>query len=176
MATACRIDELYRPVSTGATDRARGGLLADYAFVSDEEERVATGLRGAPTIIANPRALPKSVWDAVDRFKALESLSQGWDTYTAKPVDIRAVRPALNLVLQGLHFCMAPRITAASNGGLILLWESAECELELEVTPAGMVEAYYRDDVSGEEIEPEGPLSVAEALSMIKRLRSVHAE
>jgi hypothetical protein len=71
---------------------------------------------------------------------------------------------------------MPPRITASKDGGVILLWENNDSELELEVKTNGSIEAYYRNDESGEEEEPDTPLSFFEASALIKKIRSAHHE
>lgn len=159
MASAHRLiaDEDYQEVRPGRDALANYRPATMPRFIGDSRkvERIPTGL-GPDLVIETSLPPVKGLLKALLRLHELKELPAGWDSYSALPVNRDAFRPALELLTMALHRCLEPRITATSGGGLMLIWDGDDRELEIEVEPNGTFGIYYCDEATGQELDP-GP-------------------
>ncbi|WP_294088022.1 hypothetical protein [Sphingomonas sp.] len=60
-------------------------------------------------------------------------------------------------------------MTASNEGGIILMWEEGAKELEIEVSPDGVVFSAYLIDAKGIEDEPEVPIDLERARAFVDK-------
>jgi len=148
-------------------------LMSDDLLVGAERPRATymhpTGLPGDLRIETDKPELRPEVKAVLAQLTKLSELEAGWDSYSAVPVDKAAIRPALDVALYAVQRCQAPRITAGSDGAIILIWEEGGRELEVEVAPTTNAATVFLVDTDGQEYEPEAPVSLAEAKAFIDR-------
>lgn len=164
MGQACQIDETFVSNPTATHSALSRYMLVDANFYGAKvvPVRLPTGIEEAPLINLSTSSFPsaKLLNDlslALDRFRKLKALPPGWDSYGGLPVIPGAVVPALQMVLEALQQCKSPRIHANGQGGIDLVWETAEAELAMTVDGSGLFEVMLEQE--GEDIE-EAPAPV----------------
>lgn len=96
----------------------------------------------------------------VQRLFELLSLPSNWDSYGSRPPTEEAVFRAVELVvLIDRDNFLAPRVVPISGGGVQLVWQSGTRELEIELSPTGLVE--YLKAEAGEPLE-EGVVEIGD--------------
>lgn len=109
---------------------------------------------------------------AVEALQEALTYEPGWDSYQARPIDRRAIRPALDLILRGSRRCFVPRVAPTAEGGFELHWlADADDELQITVAPNGEVSSTWFRIVDGEESDEEGQ-GLTRACEMIERFCS----
>lgn len=114
--------------------------------------------------------IPAKLAHLVEAIKSFEALEANWDSYAARPLDDRAVRAAMELIVDAERTCCAPdSLVPLSSGGLGLRWASDNVELEIDIDPNKTCSAIFES--GGEELDlPRGsPLS--KAVDFIARYR-----
>lgn len=109
--------------------------------------------------------LPDPLKRVVEDIRRMEALLPNWDSYKAFPLDDRAVSPAIELTVEGLRRCAAPRVVPLPTGGIGLRWKSADAELEIDVGPDGMGTALL--EMSGHEEEVAEPVAVDQLFPLL---------
>lgn len=160
MGNALRTDDIYVPAYERNSVRS--------PFLTSNRHRVETGL-GEGIVIETSIPPTAGLVEAITRLHELQNLHDGWDSYSAKAVDPSVFKPALSVLIEGLQRCRSPRVTASSDGGLLLIWEEGTRELEVTVQPGGYYQVYFADDEAGEEYEPAGPVSAADVRQALSR-------
>jgi len=91
------------------------------------------------------------------RIQQLELLPNAWDSYSARPIDARAIAAAKSLLIQISD--LAPKlisdvfIAPCSDGGIQLEWELNSKELIIKITPDGQQRFFLFVSSSGKEKE-----------------------
>jgi hypothetical protein len=122
------------------------------------ELRFANGERVTANLSGSGRE-PTSLWRVLGSLHRLTSLSLGWDSYGAKPLNPSAVRRTLNLLPLLLpEGAPEPAVVPTRDGGIQLEWHRRGIDLEVKVPPTGPVSYFIADAGTGEEREWEGSL------------------
>jgi len=96
------------------------------------------------------------------RIQQLERLPNAWDSYSARPIDTRAIAAAKSLLIR-ISSDLAPElisdvfIAPCSDGGIQLEWELNSKELIIKITPDGQQQFFLFVSSSG--IEEEGAIT-----------------
>ncbi len=176
MGLACQIDETFvtnPPATHSALSRH---MLVDTKFFGARVVSipVPTGIEEAPTVNLNtssppPQKLLNDLSQALGRFRTLKALPPGWDSYGGLPVNSGAVVPALQLVLEALQQCKYPRINANGQGGIDLVWETAQAELSITVDSSGLFDVMFEQN--DEEVEElPAPVGLQAAKAFLARI------
>jgi hypothetical protein len=97
------------------------------------------------------------------RLADLSSLSSGWDSYDAPPLNREAVGLMIATLAQLDHNVRsAPKVLPTSQGGLLCMWTSGAYSLQLTSSEDGEINVYFSVD-SGEEWE--GPIERADDIN-----------
>jgi hypothetical protein len=107
-------------------------------------QTIDLGLRAGCVINWRPhnnQEMLKKFLSVVDTIKKYESLQPGWDSYGGLPLNDRAVKPALELISEAVKRCTHPTVVPLCTGGLGLLWNGTDAELEIDVGPDGKASA-----------------------------------
>lgn len=109
------------------------------------------------------------------RIQQLERLPNAWDSYSARPIDARAIAAAKSLLVR-ISSDLAPKlisdvfIAPCSDGGIQLEWELNSKELIIKITPDGQQRFFLFVSSSGTE---EGAItSEAELDSLLQGILS----
>ena len=151
-------------------------MLVDSSFygIRTVSVPVPTGIEEAPMVNLNTSSLPspKLLTDlsrALGRFRMLKALPPGWDSYGGLPVNSGVVVPALQMVLEALQQCKVPRIHANGQGGIDLVWETAQAELSMSVDSSGLFGIMFEQN--DEELEEvNGPVGFQAAKAYLARI------
>jgi hypothetical protein len=143
--------------------------------VTPERQMVVldTGLRADVRLtlpLSNQSKLPPRVAFLVERIKVLEALPANWDSYAANPLDDRAVRAAMSLIIDAERTCCSPdNLVPLSSGGLGLRWQSDGVELEIDIDPDKTCSATLESGKDEFDL-PRGS-SLSKAMDLIARFR-----
>jgi hypothetical protein len=176
MGYACQIDEDFVPNPVAVNGALSRHMLVDSNFTGPPMIRVPlpTGLEEVPVVNLSSATFPSPVLlselgGALERFRALKSLPPGWDSHGGLPVSPASVAPALQIVLEAIQQCKSPRIHANGQGGIDLIWETADAELSMTSNSAGQFEIIY--DLDGAELdEPPSPASLQMARNYLAKI------
>lgn len=114
--------------------------------------------------------VPAKLARLVEAIKSFESLQANWDSYSARPLDDRAVRAAMELIVDSERTCCAPdNLIPLSSGGLGLRWTSENLELEIDIDPDKTCSAVFESDC--EELDLPRGSSLSKAVDFIARYR-----
>ena len=93
------------------------------------------------TTLERPEVKPSMPSFVKDRIQQLERLPSAWDSYSARPIDARAIAATKSLLIQISD--LAPELVSSvfiapcSDGGIQLEWELNSKELIIKITPDG---------------------------------------
>jgi len=127
------------------------------------------GLRAGLKVDFEPHRsddLPDGVVSVVDAIKAMEQLPRNWDSYGGLPLADESVRPAMELIIEGIRRCRIPTVVLRPNGGLGIRWASDGRSLEVDVNPDGACTAFF-EDAAGEEVEIDSPTAVTGIVPLV---------
>jgi hypothetical protein len=114
--------------------------------------------------------IPAKLAGLVENIKTFEALPANWDSYEGRPLDDRAVRAAMELIVEAERTCCAPdALVPLSSGGLGLRWESGGVELEVDVDPDKTCSAML--EMGEEEHDLPRGSSLSKAMDLISRYR-----
>lgn len=114
--------------------------------------------------------IPSKLALLVESIKGFETLPSNWDSYAARPLDDRAVRAAMEIILDAERTCCAPdRLVPLSSGGLGLRWTSDNSELEVDVDPDRTCSAVL--EIAEQEFELARGSSLSKVTDFIARYR-----
>lgn len=92
------------------------------------------------------------------RIQQLERLPSAWDSYSARPIDARAIAAAKSLLIR-ISSGLAPElisdvfIAPCSDGGIQLEWELNSKELIIKITADGQQQFFLFVSSSGKEVD-----------------------
>ena len=93
-----------------------------------------------------------------EQFARLQGYEEDWDGYGAEPIRRDVVRFAEEILPQFMrHLTPPPIVTPMSHGGVMLEWNEAEVELEIEIEAPGRI--WFSAEAASEGWELEGPLT-----------------
>ena len=114
--------------------------------------------------------IPAKLANLVETIKSFEALQANWDSYSARPLDDRAVRAAMELIVDAERTCCAPdNVVPLSSGGLGLRWATNNVQLEIDVDPNKTCSAVF--DTAGGELDLPRGSSLSKAVEFIARYR-----
>lgn len=114
--------------------------------------------------------IPTKLALLVERIKSFEALGADWDSYAARPLDDRAVRAAMELIVDAERTCCAPdALVPLSSGGIGLRWTRGNVELEIDIDPNRTCSAFF--DTGEEEYDLPRGSSLSKAVDFIARYR-----
>lgn|ERR1022692_238130 len=141
-----------------------GATMSRYALLTRHEVALPASSSAGPRdqIIVTLDAgltegsIPEWVRPTAEAFADILELGSGWNSYSAQPVDPRAVETAGSL----LACIMAPStptpvIVPTVRGGLQLEWHKNGLDIEISVNPSRPITVYAIDNRSGQEWEGE---------------------
>jgi hypothetical protein len=98
---------------------------------------------GQPTpgtgLVAQMSAVPAHLGPIVEILTKLASLPPGWNSYKAKPPAPRAIRQALQLLVDLDWGGPLPTVSPTSTGGIQLEWGDDDAGVELELHANGKI-------------------------------------
>jgi len=117
--------------------------------------------------------VPQWFTDAASSVTNLLRLPFGWDSYSAKPIDPRSAKAALDFLASLIgKQVQAPQIVPTVSGGIQLEWHQNGIDLEIEISASGSEKVYFEDRQAQTDWEEEGPLAMVKAEQIISsRLR-----
>lgn len=165
MGYALRSDEVY-PEAAGFSDF--GDLASDAKYVTADNAgyRLPMPFAADFGIVSSVPTLPKGLRDALVDIKKLYSRKANWNSYGARPLSTKAVRPAVELLITAWRVCKLPAaITLNSHGGIDLVWEIGGREMEIGTYPDGRIEIFRDAFDDHPEIDETVSLVAAQALA-----------
>lgn len=117
------------------------GLMYDsekaFSFILELARSV---IRGSAT------TEPAWLRPVIEDLESLSRLKENWDTYGAPRINDGCIKDALSLLeeVQG-DSSPAPSCVPTSEGGIQLEWHRNGVDLEIEISPQGTVEVYFRN-------------------------------
>jgi len=124
---------------------------------------------GIGVLQSNKPCLPPIYESTIAKIRALADLSKGWDSYSARPVPPANLPPALELVLVALEAGEEPRVAASSDGSVELYWENDQRYFNATVLGPRKYEVFFEDKVTGDEEDPNAPVSLLKAKQLLRR-------
>ena len=119
------------------------------------------------------RALRETAWFSatIDALKALPVGTDGWakGATRTQPEAIERLLQVLTEILDGQ--ALPPSIVPTHEGGVQAEWHCNDVDLEIEVTPAGIVEYYFRSPLEEREERAAGDLSALAQYAQAVRAR-----
>jgi hypothetical protein len=98
---------------------------------------------------------PNWLQAAVREIGALRELNPDWDSYGARPADVKSMVKALEVLSWALNANSSrPAIAPAKRSGVQLSWRTGRRTLEIVATASG-TQAYFFDEDLGEEWETD---------------------
>lgn len=114
--------------------------------------------------------IPTKLARLVESIKTFEVLQADWDSYAGRPLDDRAVRAAVELIVEAERTCCAPdTLVPLSSGGLGLRWASENVELEIDIDPDKTCSAVFEG--GEEDLDLPRGSSLSKAVDLIARYR-----
>jgi len=114
--------------------------------------------------------IPEKLARLVESIKAFEGLPPNWDSYAGRPLDDRAVRSAMELIIEVERTCCAPdTLVPLSSGGVGLRWAGENLDLEIDIDPDKTCSATL--DIGEEEHELPRGSSLTKAMDLVARYR-----
>jgi hypothetical protein len=114
--------------------------------------------------------IPAKLASLVETIKSFEALQANWDSYAARPLDDRAVRAAMELIVDAERTCCAPdKVVPLSSGGVGLRWANENVELEIDIDPDKTCSAFF--EAAGDELDLPRGSSLSKAVELIARYR-----
>jgi hypothetical protein len=108
------------------------------------------------------------------RLDELSGLQQDWDSYGGLPPTARAIGAASRLIVEASTQAedLPSAVMPFPDGGLQVIWEHAQDELQIDVGPVGSLGylAIHRGEGTPLMTEGDG-ISLADALVMVAQLR-----
>jgi len=158
-----------------------------FTFQSDESRRpwvmtikpeprmvqIDTGLRADIRLtmpLSQYSKIPQKLARLVESIKMFEALPANWDSYAGLPLDDRAARAAMELIIEAERTCCAPdTLVPLSSGGLGLRWSGENVELEIDIDPDKTCSAVLA--IGEEEHDLPRGSSLSKAMDLIARYR-----
>jgi hypothetical protein len=138
-----RTDPVFRASRIGALQREATLTGRSFAVASEP------GLRLRLTVDANG-ALPKWVDSALSAIEDLARLSDGWDSYGARPISVDSIVRFFDvmndLLLQFER--LQPNLVPTAAGGIQVEFHAPGEEMELSITPEKMT-VFYQNEARG---------------------------
>lgn len=132
-----------------------------------------TGLRADVRLtmpLTRDSKIPAQLARLVESIKTFETLQADWDSYAARPLDDRAVRAGMAMIVDAERTCCAPdHLVPLSSGGLGLRWATKNIELEIDIDPSKTCSAYLDTGEEEHDLPRGSPLS--KALNLIALYR-----
>ena len=120
---------------------------------------------------SNQNVLPQELRAAVARLNEISALDVDWDSYGGLPISPAVIERALSLLINTYSSTwFVPELFPTSSGGVALHWSFENRELEVEIRPDLQFETLFVNDETGEEYEPQDPVSLDEVKSLIRRV------
>lgn len=89
---------------------------------------------------------PRWLGPTVGALMRVLELPDGWDSYRAPRIDVRAVNTALDLLRSSAHDDSPPPIVVpTAEGGVQLEWHAWGLDVELDVSPVALPQLFFRD-------------------------------
>lgn len=147
----------------------------DSQFVRKEKSTTSTENFAESRIVSKVQRGSISI---VERLKGFKSLKEGWDSYSAKPIEWSAINRAIGFVCHVLYNIDSqnkdviphPFIVPCSDGGIQFEWSTCYKELTLTIPEKETepIEYLKADMTSGEEKEEEGEASsISDIVSLV---------
>ena len=147
-----------------ADDAVRGQMSATWTLGSPDALAgafVRKTRQGAPSrparkiaIRARRRELPEQILRALDRAIELFQLPGDWNSHGAEPVSDAAFEQTVGFLTTYLVEGVAgPDLVPTARGGVQLEWHRQGVDIEVEVSPDGVVSWCADDRQTGEEFE-----------------------
>ncbi len=96
--------------------------------------------------IPSTTLLPAWFSGVISRCNHLLSLSENWDTYGAKKINIKAVTNMLDILSMIMSLDMPmPSVVPANTGNVQLEWHAKGIDLEIEVDSNKYIEVFFED-------------------------------
>ena len=109
---------------------------------------------GGGLVLKGQGDLPEWVIATVEKLCDLLWLKANWDSYGAAPVDRFTVELALDILFATMQSTSpSPSVVPTSCGGVQLEWHTGGIDLEIEIEPAGLIEAFFCDQQMNREWE-----------------------
>lgn len=125
--------------------RSTTALPDTATLTGDERAQSLLNPRSARVRVAADRP-PQWLSPILDRLNQLLSLPPGWDSYSAKQVELAAARRVLDLLVATMaDRTPAPQVVPTRQGGVQLEWHQSAIDLEIEVPPSGSLLVSFED-------------------------------
>ena len=159
----------WRPLRPDANHGLRESTFSSNTSLID-----ASG----PVLIASGRdvEMSRSAWffKVAHHISDLARLSEGWDSYGAQPLNVRAAQSTLEFLSSvSPVISQGPAVSLTPEGGLICEWRRERADLVVECDPDGELTFYWSDGGSGQEREGKWEGKVDSASLLVKLLWDV---
>jgi hypothetical protein len=142
---------------------------------STVRELILSSATGDHLIVRMKGDPPSWFMSALIEIQGLLRLGSGWDSYSARPISVRAAEGALTLLTRTMQpVTPEPSIVPMARGGIQLEWHLRDMNIEVTVPPQGLAEAWYEDLRTGVEREfrfDQGPGELVRVLDDLTRRR-----
>lgn len=145
----------WRPLGPEGIHNRRESTFSSSQYLIDVSGPVLIGQSRDVGISRNAWLLP-----VVQRISDLARLPEGWDSYGARPLRVRAAQSTLEFLSSVSPVTsQGPAVSLTPEGGLICEWRRGSVSLVVECDPDGELSFYWSDDAS--EQEREGKVDTA---------------
>jgi hypothetical protein len=88
--------------------------------------------------------------------RGFATLSEGWDSYGAKAIELQAVNSAIELLRRIVQpDTPKPAVVPTNRGGIQIEWHTRGVDLEIEITPHAEIRLLYQNPQENAEEEFE---------------------
>ena len=92
--------------------------------------------------------LPTWVRRTITKLENLPALQENWDSYGARPIDMRSIQKAHELICElalyvGIN---EPAVSATPDGHVGLSWDEGSWSIDAEMLPDGRIRYVYLDE------------------------------
>ena len=127
-------------------------VLANAAFRTAAQERVADS-QWRITIVRQREIPSRPIQEAIRQALTLLRLRDGWNSHSAKPVSMEAVRDAITFLIDAaseIPNIAAPTVVPTVRAGMQLEWHQQGIDIEVEFGSGGPASWYAEDRTTGE--------------------------
>jgi hypothetical protein len=123
------------------------------------------------TNLANHKNPPEWLKETEETLRGFATLPEGWDSYGAKSIEPHVVDAAIELLRRIVqHNTLKPSVVPTNCGGIQIEWHIQGLDIEIEMTPHGVIRLFYDNPQEDAEEEFELGLDLTPLTDLISKV------
>jgi len=123
------------------------------------------------TNLANHKNPPEWLKETEETLRGFATLPEGWDSYGAKSIEPHVVDAAIELLHRIVqHNTLKPSVVPTNRGGIQIEWHIQGLDIEIEMTPHGVIRLFYDNPQEDAEEEFELGLDLTPLTDLISKV------